>query len=116
MLPCMSFRPRLFRNAESTRQNVVKILNAHTSEKLREIPPGFNNNILWNAGHLLVSQQLLCYAMSDLPLHVPGFYLPLFRKGTSPKEWREAVDDAIIFDHVHEGLHFGLMNALQKFL
>lgn len=150
--------PAFFETLKVTRQNVVTLLNAYTDDQLRVIPKGFNNNILWHAGHLLVSQQLLCYAMSDLPLHIPEGYLPLFKKGTSPKEWKESVDleelkrllistvamlaedysnrvfktfkpytssfgvalkkveDAILFDHVHEGLHFGSMNALQKFI
>ncbi len=150
--------PAFFETLKVTRQNVVTLLNAYSSEQLKTIPKGFNNNILWHAGHLLVSQQLLCYAMSDLPLRIPETYLPLFKKGTSPREWKEIVDteelkdllistlamltndyangifktfkpytssfgvalskveDAILFDHVHEGLHLGSMNALQKLI
>jgi hypothetical protein len=150
--------PAFFETLKVTRQNVVKLLNAYPEEQLRAIPTGFGNNLLWNAGHILVSQQFLCYAMSDLPLHIPESYAPLFRKGSSPREWKEAVDigelkdllvstmailakdyadgifktykpytssfgvalknveDALLFDHVHEGLHFGSMNALQRAL
>lgn len=41
-----------------------------TIEQLNKIPEGFNNNIVWNFGHIIVTQQMLCYGYSDLPLNV----------------------------------------------
>ncbi len=150
--------PAFFETLKVTRKNAVNILEAYPEEQLTAIPTGFGNNLLWNAGHMLVSQQSLCYSLSGLPLRIPEGYVPLFRKGSSPKEWNgtvdigelkallistipalmrdyaegafktykpytssfgvalKNVDDAILFDHVHEGLHFGAMHALQKVL
>jgi len=30
-------------------------------EQLNKIPEGFNNNLIWNIAHCVVTQQLLCY-------------------------------------------------------
>ena len=38
------------------------------------------------------SQQLLCYAASELRLHIPNHFPPIFRKGTSPASWEGAID------------------------
>jgi hypothetical protein len=145
-----------FESLKAIRLNVVKILSDLPKERLLKIPQGFNNHLLWHAGHILVSQQSLCYALSGLPLPISSHLLPLFRKGSSPREWEGEVDiaevralldstigqlekdyaagvfkaykpyttsfgvalnnveDAILFDHVHEGTHFGLMLSMMK--
>ena len=37
-------------------------------EELNKIPEGFNNNVIWNIAHVVVTQQLLVYDMSGLPM------------------------------------------------
>ena len=61
------------------------------SEMLR-IPAGYRNNILWNLGHIIVTQQLLHYGQSGLPLLVSDTLRDQFRRGTSPAEWTDAPD------------------------
>ncbi len=41
---------------------------------------------------MVTSQQLLCYATSELPLHIPNHFPPIFRKGTSPANWEGTID------------------------
>ncbi|WP_318614815.1 DinB family protein [Sporosarcina sp. YIM B06819] len=54
-------------------------------------PSGFNNTIRWNAGHILVSMEMLAQkAVGDyVPVHSEWF--PFFVTGSSPGGWGENV-------------------------
>lgn len=69
------------------RKSLLTQLEGLTEEQLYTIPKGFNNNILWNFGHIIVSQQLLTYAIAGVPMHVPATLVDSFRKATSPANW-----------------------------
>lgn len=55
-------------------------------EALNHIPQGFNNNIIWNFGHIIVTQQILCYKLSGLDMHVDDEMIAMYRKGTKPED------------------------------
>lgn len=55
-------------------------------EILFAIPEGFNNNIWWNIAHVVVTQQLLVYGLSGLPLNISEELVSKYRKGTAPQE------------------------------
>lgn len=79
-----------------TRELIRKIAGSFTDEQLLIIPNGFNNNALWNIGHVLVTQQLLAYKLSGLPMLLDEQTISAFRKDSSPKNWTETPDaDAI---------------------
>jgi hypothetical protein len=128
--------------------------------QLVKIPDGFNNNILWNAGHLLYYQCEFTYTFSGqpTPLPTPEKYKGWFAEGTSPKGWTEkpdtkfvvelfkSISDTILrdakagkfegfkalspfegvtlntfaesvgFHNIHEGMHYGAIGALKKFV
>ncbi len=68
---------------------------AHLSdEQLLAVPDGFANNLLWNLAHLVVTQQLLIYGRSGLPLYVDERMVAENRKGTSPASWTAQPDIA----------------------
>ncbi|MEM9596341.1 MAG: DinB family protein [Acidobacteriota bacterium] len=68
---------------------------AGTSEyHLVAIPEGFRNNILWNLGHVVVTQQLLHYRLSGQDPRVADELVEGFRNGTSPADWTEMPDVA----------------------
>lgn len=67
-----------------TRNNFLKLMDDLTIEELNKIPHGFNNNILWNFGHVIVSQQIICYKLSNQPLKVSSDYVNKYAKGTRP--------------------------------
>ncbi len=50
--------------------------------QLNKVPTGFNNNIFWNIKHVVVTQQLLVYNLSDLPMGVTKAEVASYRKGT----------------------------------
>lgn len=66
------------------RQSLIGIVSELTDEQLNRIPAGFNNNIIWNMGHLIASQQGLCYIRSGKPIVVDEGYLKLFKPETKP--------------------------------
>jgi hypothetical protein len=41
------------------RKAFIKLVDSLTIEQLNKIPDGFNNNIIWNFGHILVSTGIL---------------------------------------------------------
>ena len=72
---------------QQTRPLVLRLVDGLSHQDLLTIPTGFSNNILWNLGHLVVTQQLLHYGLSNLPLNVPDELVAQCRKGTSPAAW-----------------------------
>ncbi|AUC16342.1 damage-inducible protein DinB [Tenacibaculum sp. SZ-18] len=71
---------------KKSRELVLKRIEGLTHEQLHEIPEGFNNNIVWNVAHLVVTQQLLHYKLSGLQCLVPDELIEKYRKGTVPSE------------------------------
>lgn len=68
------------------RTTLVKELDALTLEQLNHIPESHNNNIVWNIGHCLVVQQLLCYGLSGLPPYVDKSIGIKYKKGSAPEQ------------------------------
>lgn len=48
----------------ATRQNILTLMQGLSADQLNKMSAGFNNNLIWNAGHVLVTQQLLYYKLS----------------------------------------------------
>ncbi|MFS4468857.1 DinB family protein [Maribacter sp. 2210JD10-5] len=66
------------------RRNLLEILKNTSREELLCIPDGFRNNLWWNIAHVVVTQQLLVYKMSNLPMMVPDVLVHKFKKGSVP--------------------------------
>ncbi|QHI37731.1 hypothetical protein IMCC3317_31120 [Kordia antarctica] len=62
-----------------------KILNKFSLDELNKIPAGFSNNIIWNIAHTVVTQQLLIYKLSNLPMHVSEEMVSKYRNKTKPE-------------------------------
>ena len=54
-----------------TRKNLLNSIKDLSIDELTKIPNGFNNNIIWNAGHNLATQQLLVYKLSGQSPVIP---------------------------------------------
>jgi hypothetical protein len=67
-----------------SRNNLLNAIQGLSNAQLNEIPKGFNNNIIWNLGHVLVTQQLLNYKLSGLTCNVDDSLIQAFSKGTQP--------------------------------
>ncbi|TRX36702.1 DinB family protein [Flavobacterium restrictum] len=68
-----------------SRKWATQFLENYTLEQLNKIPEGFSNNLIWNIGHILVTQQVLVYKLSGLPMLVSEELIDKYRKGTKPE-------------------------------
>ncbi|MBD0831430.1 DinB family protein [Aestuariibaculum sediminum] len=68
-----------------TRHFFSQYLENTSLENLNKIPEGFNNNIIWNIGHIVVTQQLLAYKLSGLPMLISEELVSKYMKGTKPE-------------------------------
>lgn len=68
--------------ARQTRKNFIQLIEDLSWEDLNKRIPGFQNTIAWNFGHIVVSQQKLCYVPAGLPVNLSEEYISLFQKGT----------------------------------
>lgn len=141
---------------KTERQLILRGIENLSDEQLLKIPEGSKNNILWNLGHIIVTQQVLHYTLSRLEMRIPKELASIFRTGTSPSVWKEtpniseikslllelpdklledfnnglfkefrpyktstgvqlnSFEDAITFNHFHEGTHTGIILGLIK--
>jgi DinB superfamily len=67
-----------------TRASFIGMTKNLSIEQMNLVPEGFNNNILWNFGHIVVVQQGLCYGLAGLPQNVDKSLVDKFRKGSIP--------------------------------
>jgi hypothetical protein len=149
---------RTFEITTTSRKIVSQFLDNYSLEQLNNIPVGFKNNLIWNIAHVIVTQQLLVYKFSGLPMLVSEELVQKYRKGTKPEinatqaeveelkilvsktidqtkedydngifenyeEYSTStgfvlgnVEDAMVFNNFHEGLHIGIMMSLRKLI
>lgn len=68
----------------TNRSILLRFLEKYSLEQLNQIPADFNNNIIWNIGHIIVVQQRLVYALSNLPMYISDDLLNQYKPGTKP--------------------------------
>lgn len=67
-----------------TRQNILEFCSDLSIKELNQVPIGLNNNIIWNVGHIIVTQEILFYKFSKLQFSLPENFIEKYRKGTKP--------------------------------
>lgn len=98
-----------FKIWETSRAIYLKIIENYSLEQLNKIPEGFSNNLVWNLGHIIVSQQGLVYRLSGLPMSVSPEMMEKYKNGSRPTEpvSQEEVDEL-------KGLLFSLINKTKR--
>jgi len=71
-------------NLKDQRSKLLLQLDNLGNEVLGNIPAGFNNNILWNLGHILAIPQHYFYVASGHKPHVEQYYIQNYITGTLP--------------------------------
>lgn len=67
------------------RKAFIQLLDGLSVEEINQIPEGFNNNIIWNFGHIVVSTQTLCYVRTGITADTSAInYLDAYKKGSKP--------------------------------
>ena len=87
-----------FEILRKTRTHLLNFISGLSIEELNEIPAGFNNNIIWNLGHLLASQQGVCYMRSENKLVIDENYFLKYKPETKPEGFIDATEVTAIKD------------------
>ena len=80
---------------ETSRKLYLKFLESYTFDQLNTIPQGLSNNMIWQAGHIIVSQQKLMYTLSNLPINISQEMVVKYQNGSRPdgNATQEEVDE-----------------------
>lgn len=80
---------------ETSRKLYTEYLDKYSLEQLNKIPTGFNNNLIWNIGHIIVAQQSLIYRLSNLEMYISEDLFNIYKPGSRPTQHttREEVDE-----------------------
>lgn len=73
-----------FKIWKTNRAIYLKFLENFSIEQLNKIPEGMRNNLIWNIGHIVVSQQGLIYRLSGLPRSVSDEMTTKYQNGSVP--------------------------------
>ncbi len=74
----------LFKTWITSRKLYLDYFEQYSLAQLNQIPDGFNNNLIWNIGHIIVSQQKLIYKGSNLQGYIQDELLNKYQAGTKP--------------------------------
>lgn len=76
-----------------TRQKFIELIDSLSVEQLNKVPAGFNNNIIWNFGHIVVSTQTLIYVRTGIKADTSWVkYNEDYRKDTKPTRFVEQAE------------------------
>lgn len=78
---------RQIEDVRKTRFFLLDMIGDLNTDQLNLIPAGFNNNIIWNLGHLVAAQQRICYDRAGLPVAVEEHFFNLYKPGTKPEQY-----------------------------
>lgn len=70
---------------EEERTLLLKQTDKLSEAQYNWIPEGFNNNIIWNMGHLIVVSENLLYKDTPFPRPIHEFDLASFKRGKKPE-------------------------------
>ena len=66
------------------RKMILDIVKDYNTDQVNHIPEGFNNNIIWNLGHMIASQQGICYKRCGLETVVSDDFFNTYKSGSKP--------------------------------
>lgn len=76
----------------ASRTRLLQLMETIDYETLFKIPEGFKNNIIWQIGHCITSQQRHMYMRSGLPMYISKEFMESFKIGSSPSSWKITPD------------------------
>ncbi len=76
----------LFNSWKTSRKLFMTFFENYSLDQLNKIPEGFNNNLIWNIGHVIVAQQRLIYTGSNQQANISDSLVSKYQPGTRPTE------------------------------
>jgi hypothetical protein len=74
------------------RISLLNLIKDLTIEQLNKVPEGFNNNIIWNLGHIVVAQQNICYKRAGLTPVIDESLFALYKPESKPEKFIDAAE------------------------
>lgn len=74
----------IFKAWKTSRKLYLEFFDKYSLEQLNTVPHKFNNNLIWNIGHIIAAQQSLVYRSSNLPMNISDAYFDQYKPGTKP--------------------------------
>ena len=90
-----------------TRSFLLEQIKNLSNEQLNQVAGGFNNNIIWNLGHMIAAQQGMCYKRAGLPTMISEEFWEKYRTGSKP--------EGMVSDDEIEQIKDLLFTTLDKF-
>jgi hypothetical protein len=75
---------KTFYVTRTSRKVLSQFIENFSLDQLNKIPDGFNNNLIWNIAHIVVTQQRLVYKFSGLPMRISDEIFEKYKGGTKP--------------------------------
>lgn len=72
-------------NVRKTRVKILEGLKDLTPAQLNKIPQGFNNNIIWNLGHMIAAQEGILYLRGGHTLRIEQNFFDSYKMGSKPE-------------------------------
>lgn len=88
------------------RQFTLSTIEGLTEIQFNQIPVGFNNNIIWNVGHMIAAQQGVCYLRAGVPTIISDEFYINYKPGSKP-------DSHVSIEEIQE-IKLLLLNSLER--
>jgi len=72
------------------RLKILNILESFSLEQLNTIPTGYNNNIIWNLGHMIAAQQGVCYKRAGVETCISDGFFQAYKPDSKPDGFVDA--------------------------
>ena len=87
----------------ASRNNVINLINGLSLSELNQIPAGYNNNIIWNVGHLIATQVIEANKFSAYKPYKTSYGFEITN-----------IEEAIQFNNMHHALHVSTIIAIKR--
>lgn len=82
------------------RKFLINLIDGISIEKLNEIPFEFHNNLAWNFGHVVATQQILCYRNAGVKPVMKDEFIEKYKSGTRPEGYIDEKEFKIIKENL----------------
>lgn len=89
-----------FDHFKKIRESIINSFAQLTVEEVYQFPTGFNNNLIWQAGHILATQQIFHYKLTGNTPRVDYQLIERYKKGTFAETQPDREELDLILNHL----------------